>query len=458
MALPRVARYDNAMDSVTLKNYRCFRDEQTARLAPLTLLVGENSTGKTSFLAILRALWDVAFANRVPDFREEPYDLGSFEDIAYSRGVGYTDAPDSFEAGVVQKHPRYRNDAVHYDATFKNYDGAPFPAKRRVHGKEAWIDADVDDKGVVRSQFGTQNKQWEIERPRYTSYDFHSDRLFPMVNHLVLRRFLADEVGPRYGGDNLTRDDLDKIRRLLASTRNYIWSGRPPNLRPFASAPVRSRPRRTYDPVRPSRDAEGEYIPAYLANMYRGDADEWLKLKASLEDFGQKSGLFDDIAIMPFGKTSGAPFRIQVRKWGKRRKGDYRNLIDVGYGVSQALPMLTELLRPDAPQMFLLQQPEVHLHPSAQAALGSLFCAVASQGRQLIVETHSDYIIDRVRMDVRDKTAGLKPDDVSILYFERGDLDVKIHSIRLDEMGNVLDAPPGYRQFFTDEMRRSVGF
>ena len=51
--------------------------------------------------------------------------------------------------------------------------------------------------------------------------------------------------------------------------------------------------------------------------------------------------------------------------------------------------------------MFLLQQPEVHLHPSAQAALGTLFCQVAKPERQLVVETHSDHLLDRVRMDVR---------------------------------------------------------
>ena len=62
--------------------------------------------------------------------------------------------------------------------------------------------------------------------------------------------------------------------------------------------------------------------------------------------------------------------------------------------------------------MFLLQQPEVHLHPSAQAALGSLFCQVAAAGKQLIVETHSDHVIDRIRMDVRDGTSALKHEDV----------------------------------------------
>ena len=76
---------------------------------------------------------------------------------------------------------------------------------------------------------------------------------------------------------------------------------------------------------------------------------------------------------------------------------------------------------------------------------------------KLIVETHSDYILDRVRMDVRDKKTDLKPEDVSILFFEPGELDVKIHSIRLDEQGNVLDAPEGYRDFFMAETRRSIG-
>ena len=74
------------MDNITLKNFRCFREEQTARLAPLTLLVGENSTGKTSFMAMIRAVWDIAYRNQAPDFKEEPYDLGSFDEIAHYRG------------------------------------------------------------------------------------------------------------------------------------------------------------------------------------------------------------------------------------------------------------------------------------------------------------------------------------------------------------------------------------
>ena len=154
----------------------------------------------------------------------------------------------------------------------------------------------------------------------------------------------------------------------------------------------------------------------------------------------------------------GGPFQLQIRKVGKHKAGPKRNLIDVGYGVSQALPVLAELFRPDASPMLLFQQPEVHLHPSAQAALGSLFCETAVSGRQLIIETHSDYIIDRVLLDIRDKRTDLKPGDVSILYFEHKDLDVHIHSIRVDEEGNVLDAPDGYRRFFRDELNRVISY
>jgi predicted ATPase len=195
----------------------------------------------------------------------------------------------------------------------------------------------------------------------------------------------------------------------------------------------------------------------YLADLHSRNQQAWTGLKALLEGFGKASGLFDEISIKRLGNRDSEPFQIQIRKFGGGRKGPQRNLIDVGYGVSQVLPVITELLREGAPDMFLLQQPEVHLHPSAQAALGGLFCQVAGPERQLVIETHSDHLINRVRMDVRDGNSPLSPDDVSILYFEREDLDVKIHSLRIDEEGNILGAPGSYGRFFMEETARSLG-
>jgi hypothetical protein len=77
--------------------------------------------------------------------------------------------------------------------------------------------------------------------------------------------------------------------------------------------------------------------------------------------------------------------------------------------------------------VFLLQQPEVHLHPSTQAELGSYFAQQVKKNGRFVIETHSDYIVDRIRMEVRKKT--LRPEDVSLLYFERGKRGAMIHHL-----------------------------
>ena len=459
------------MDKITLRNFRCFREEQNARLAPLTLLVGENSSGKTSFLAMLRALWDVAYQQIVPDFKEEPYDLGSFDEIAHHRG-GRGGRADTFEAGFEitprdKKGRRVVTDKVgccRFEMTFGRSGTVPVPVRGRLANGTAWIEERLEKGQLGQIRFGTSKGAWQLPgRPDYRilldSDRYRTPFLFALRGLWSLWSISEDtENGSApiilEGSEWPIDEDWDALEQLISTLGmdDLPYSEH----RPYASAPIRSKPHRTYDPARPTRDPEGDYIPMYLASVYFQDEKQWTTLKNALEQFGRESGLFDEISVKPLGKKESEPFQVQVRKSGRKVKGPRRNLIDVGYGVSQVLPVITELLRSDAPSMFLLQQPEVHLHPSAQAALGSLFCQVAGPHRQLVVETHSDHLLDRVRMDVRDRTTKLKPEDVSILFFEPGDLDVRIHSLRLDQEGNVLDAPPSYRRFFMEETRRSL--
>lgn len=452
------------MDRITLQNYRCFREKQSARLAPLTFLLGENSTGKTSFLALIRALWQVAFFNTIPDFRQDPYDLGVFEDIIHGAREDNVTS-ESFNVELEFADLPSINAGGKYRVTFENRQGYPFPSVQKfIHG-DLWAELESVEGEHSFFRFGDTNSRYEV---------IHRDHFYSMPSRMLSSfnsAFFDVLHDNEEESSGKTREDADKDEGQLAMDRtgtmveekldrfmgNVFRSDIGVVYFPFASAPIRSRPKRTYDPSRPTPDPEGEYIPDYLANMSRSSSEQWNTLKSDLEDFGRDAGLFDEITVLSFGKTAGAPFQVQIRKFGKRLRGPKRNLIDVGYGVSQALPILIELLREDSPRMFLLQQPEVHLHPRAQAALGSFFCNLAASGKQIIVETHSDYILDRARMDIRDGKSDLKAEDISILYFERNELDVNIHSLRVDEEGNVLDAPPGYGQFFMDEMRRSVG-
>lgn len=450
------------MNEIRLLGFRCFRDRQAARLAPLTLLVGENSTGKTSFLALIRALWDLGYRHQLPDFKEAPYDLGSFDEIAHHRGARGSRATN-FEAGFTAPDSRVRSQRsardCAFDFTFSRDRNQPTLAWRRISRRDDFIELDLQEAEML---VGTARGRWFRKLAPDLALSLQlEERRIAVPWQFLAGGLLSEGNGGDAGSTNdwtclegpdvPSKEDRQRLQSLAPLHNEH--SGRP-----YASAPVRSRPRRTYDPSRLTRDPEGEAVPMYLADMAHRSQRPWKVLHNAIEEFGRSSGLFDEIRVRRLGKTSSEPFQLQVRKSGSARlKGPWRNLTDVGYGVSQVLPVIAELLRSDAPSMFLLQQPEVHLHPSAQAALGSLFCTVAAQGQQLIVETHGDHLIDRVRMDVRDGTTGLKPEDVSLLFFERGDLEVSIHSLRIDEAGNVLDAPPSYRQFFLEETNRSIG-
>lgn len=449
------------MESITVENFRCFRERQTARLAPLTLLVGENSTGKTSFLAMIRILFDLASSFRNPDFKEDPYDLGSFEEIAHRRG-GKGIKADQFEAGFSVKVGNNKTPLRSY-FTFGKSGSTPIVVRRQLSQGKMWIDETTAKDHARSLRFGTARGAWQawVSEERDIPYSIDREMSVPDY-YFILRRLRSDlrrvgsdrsdemDVVPLDGAPPFNEEDLRQLGKL---TLRHFGFGE----RAFASAPVRSKPRRTYDPARPTPDPEGDYVPMYLADVYSSDKGTWNDLKKLLEVYGRESGLFDEISIKRLGNAESEPFQVQVRKSGGRPKGPWRNLIDVGYGVSQALPVVTELLREDAPSIFLLQQPEVHLHPMAQAALGSLFCRVVKPERQLIVETHSDHLLDRVRMEVRDSNGALSPDDVSILFFERGDLDVKIHSLRIDEEGNIVGTPDTYRRFFMEETAKSLG-
>ena len=440
-----------------LRDFRCFHERQTVPLAPLTLLVGENSTGKTSFLAAVRAVWDAAHGSGDPDFRKPPFDLGSFPEIVYRPG-GRGNGANCFEIGFTELTPANR--LLDFDVTFESRDAAPAPVT------STWSDGAVS---VRRCPSDGKNARIVFESPNGKWYYPAGGRYRPSAAFWASvlpsgLRVAEPESEPSRGTGHLqalpegsprepSPDDLAAFSFL---SRQFAWY--PAEETPFASAPNHPSPHRTYDPSKLSSDPWGADVPSRFANLHLRDKAGWTALKEKLDAFGRESGLFDDFSVKRLTGVEGGPFQLQVRKFGRKgRKGPRRNLMDVGFGVSQSLPVLSALFRADGPPMLLMQQPELHLHPSAQAALGSLFCRTAEAGRQLIIETHSEYIVDRIRMDIRDGRTNLIPDDVVVLFFERSELDIQIHSLRFDEQGNVLGAPDGYGQFFMDETRRSVG-
>jgi hypothetical protein len=268
----------------------------------------------------------------------------------------------------------------------------------------------------------------------------------PMISRLTVDEELQKRYEVKVQGESPRPEELNLLNSIGARFRGSLGG------RPFAFAPIRTRPRRTYDPLKEEPTPEGSHVPMILARLFSSDPTEWQQLRESLVTFGKASGLFSDVDVRRMGRKPSDPFQIAVKVLRPAF-----NIVDVGYGVSQVLPIVVDTLRERRGSTFLLQQPEVHLHPKAQAELGSFLGRLAvQQKKRFIIETHSDYLLDRVRMDVRDGKS-LKPSDVSILYFERKQSEVEIHSMSLDMYGNIINPPACYRQFFLQEDRRLLG-
>jgi len=118
--------------------------------------------------------------------------------------------------------------------------------------------------------------------------------------------------------------------------------------------------------------------------------------------------------------------------------------------VSQSLPIIVESVLAAPSTRLLVQQPEVHLHPKAQAALGTFLVDMVRDGkRQFVVETHSDYILDRIRQEVAE--GKLPAESVVFIFLDKPHIETNIFHLHLDKSGNILNAPASYRRFFLEE-------
>lgn len=421
----------------TMEEVRCFRERQTLEIRPLTFLVGENSTGKTTALACFHVLANYLRHEEV-DFNPHPYSMGTFKDIVRNSRK----KEKAFKLGIAYEHA---NETVEWTVEFVEKPEGIEPAVNSVAVK--FVDGEIVFE--IEDQHGNFPCLTAFDEKR-NQYQIVSGLDIPL--HLGLDFFLHFLEAPTEG--KIALEKYLKAREKSVSTLDEpwpIWR----NVAVLSTAPIRSKPKRTYDAIREFNDPEGSDVPMQLMRIAATQKDNWAALKAQLVAFGESSGLFQNIEVKNLGGSLGSPFQLKFTV-----RGPNANLINVGYGVSQILPILVQILDFDAYgkiPFFLLQQPEVHLHPRAQAELSSLLVQLAStSNRSFIVETHSDYMIDRARIDIR--KGYIRHEDVSLIYFEPKGNIVKVHNISFDEMGNLVGVPSHYRDFFLQETDRLMGF
>lgn len=136
---------------------------------------------------------------------------------------------------------------------------------------------------------------------------------------------------------------------------------------------------------------------------------------------------------------------------------DYHRPVNVGFGLTQVLPILVSVLSANRNDLILIENPEVHLHPAGQALMGGFLAMAASAGSQIILETHSDHVLNGIRRAVRKQV--LTESQVALHFFRPSlpGLD-QVVSPQLDAAGNLDIWPEGFFDQFDKDMNHFAGW
>ena len=136
---------------------------------------------------------------------------------------------------------------------------------------------------------------------------------------------------------------------------------------------------------------------------------------------------------------------------------DFHRPVHTGFGLTQVLPIVVAALSINREGILLIENPEVHLHPAGQALMGQFLADVAQAGVQVILETHSDHILNGIRRAV--KVGRLPAEQVSIHFFQsREDAGPQVVSPFLDRTGNIDPWPQGFFDQFDKDMTYFAGW
>ncbi|KHQ51203.1 AAA family ATPase [Mameliella alba] len=400
-------------------------------LRSCNFLVGENSTGKSSFLQLIELI-DSRSHMLFLDILDAVEGIESVFDVC-SRISGSKETTIGFlikERTKPDQDQRIRARLITYKAV-----------KDELRVSKVTI---VHDETVLRLKRGRDRISYRYDTYEYDPKARHAENgaAIEEIHNSSSDRFnqhheVEWEVQP---------DNWIWLEALNAAVRNE--KGKPrvtavsyPPLGCLTHGPMRAKTRRLHHGSKSQFSSTGEHTPYMLRDVLT----ESPELAGAINAFGSVSGLFDEIVVNTIKtKVNDKPFVLQVRKADK-----YFYVDELGFGVGQVLPIITDISFYPSGTSFLIQQPELHLHPKAQAALGEVFYNSTLDGSALVIETHSDFIIDRFRMALKKGDQDLR---AQVIYFDKTDEGANCaHEIEIDDNGTFVDPPDNFRSFFVKE-------
>lgn len=445
--------------SIKWKNFRGFKDTGWIEIKPITIVIGANASGKTSLIAPLRLLKQTLEASdtELPlKAKGELFNVGSWKDLIFShKEEQELSFALRFMHGKRDKEKKLRKlgdyppDEI--EIFFKSKRGSSAPYLSRYVIRDFYGRIMLDRRRLKNGQYSVLGISREIAKKGFGAaireskpegFLFTADEPFRM--NVTEQRKKAGK------GQSLKKSDIrvrigqseglyistvifanEDIRKLLGRI-SYL-------------GPLSEHPLRLYElsgEIPRNVGTKGEYAPEILFRRRRSNlldkVDKWI----SKFEFGLHincNELTDDSFNITLSRTKSSP---KV------------NLADSGFGLSQVLPLLVQGFYASPRSMIIAEQPEIHLNPRLQSLLADLLCDFASRRVGVLVETHSEHLLLRLRRLVAENK--IKANDIALYYVEKTNDESRVREIPVKQNGHVepLEWPKG---FFEESLRESLG-
>ncbi len=435
------------LTELRIQNFKAWRDTGAVRLAPLTVIFGTNSSGKSSLGHLLMALKQTA---QLADRRRALHlgdensaiDLGTFRDCLHGH-----DPSRKLEFSLRWRlDPRLTvNDQLNRRQSYQG-DELRLSSRIRADKQEQPVTDEFSyrlfDQGQPRLSIEHTAKTLECEPLRLVKAQ---GRKWPVEPPEKFYRF-ADRTLLRYQNADFLADFALRTEQMLEAI--------------YFLGPLRARPKRIYPWAGDTPSdvgADGRFaVAALLAatgqnrKLNRGHKQRIARFDEFIARWLKDIGIIESFIVRPVAKGR-KEYEVLVKT---HPEAEEVRLTDVGFGVSQVLPALVQAFYAPAGSTVWMEQPEIHLHPMAQSNLADVFISAVQsyeagkpRQAQLIVETHSEHFLTRLQRRVAE--GQIAAHDVAIYFVNRTGAAAELEELRLDEFGEIENWP---ENFFGDEM------
>lgn len=408
--MPKLAKTSvlpaGSLSEISIEGFKSIRVERKLALSALNIVAGANSSGKSSFMQPLLLLKQTL---------EAAYDPGPL--LLDGPNVKFTELSQLFSKSSTKKQLVIVLSLVGGKKLHLSFD---LDSKRQLRVKETTL---TDEKGAVQSITENTTQEELLAYLRESRDGLQWGKIFKNETLGVLRQrvFLRMAVIFKEGEQSLPLPGpWDEFTESIG--RNIIHV---PGLR---GNPLRSYPKTAVGSNYPG--TLDSYVASIIADWQDKGDDRLSQLGSQL----QQLGLTWKVVAK---KLDATRVELQVGRLPAAAQGGAKDLVsiaDVGFGVSQVLPVLVALLVARQGQIVYIEQPETHLHPRAQRALAQIFSSAASRLATVVVETHSLLFVRAIQTLVAKKS--LDKALVKLHWVTRdGKGDTSVATSDLDEAG-----------------------